>query len=138
MSLHGDLVRNPVIMAVDDDLGVLHAVERDLSSHYSGRFRILAAESGESALEALRDLKVRGDAVALLVVDQRMPAMSGMELIAKLRGQDIATPAVLIVSQPNVAISARAAKIGVPVVEKPFLGNGLVEKIRHACRPDAD
>ena len=53
-------------MAVDDEVGVLHAVRRDLSSHYSGRFRILAAESGESALEALRELKVRADPVALL------------------------------------------------------------------------
>ena len=59
MSLRGNVVRNPVIMAVDDEVGVLHAVERDLRSHYSGRFRILAALSGESALEALRELKVR-------------------------------------------------------------------------------
>ena len=69
-------------MAVDDEVGVLHAVRRDLSSHYSGRFRILAAESGESALEALRELKVRGDPVALLLVDQRMPGMSGIEFVA--------------------------------------------------------
>ncbi len=81
MSLHGDLVRNPVIMAVDDDLGVLHAVERDLSSHYSGRFRILAAGSGKGALQALRELKVRGDPVALLLVDQRMPGMTGVEFV---------------------------------------------------------
>ena len=82
MWLHGDLVRNPVIIAVDDDRGVLHAVERDLKNHYSGRFRILAAESGEGALEALRELKVRGDQVALLLVDQRMPGMSGIEFVA--------------------------------------------------------
>jgi thioredoxin reductase (NADPH) len=70
-------------MAVDDDAGVLHAVERDLSSHYSGRFRILAAESGDSALEALRELKVRGNPVALLLVDQRMPGMSGIEFVGR-------------------------------------------------------
>jgi thioredoxin reductase (NADPH) len=68
-------------MAVDDDVGVLHAVERDLSNHYSGRFRIVAAGSGESALETLRELKVRGDPVALLLVDQRMPGMSGIEFV---------------------------------------------------------
>ena len=83
MSLRGEVVRNPVIMAVDDDVGVLHAVERDLRSHYSGRFRILAAESGQSALEALRELKVRGDPVALLLVDQRMPGMSGIEFTGR-------------------------------------------------------
>ena len=83
MSLRGDVVRKPVIMAVDDEAGVLHAVERDLRSHYSGRFRILAAESGQSALEALRELKVRGDPVALLLVDQRMPGMSGIEFTGR-------------------------------------------------------
>ena len=81
MSLRRDLVRKPVVMAVDDEVGVLHAVKRDLSSHYSERFRVLAAESGESALEALRELKVRGDPVALLLVDQRMPGMTGVEFL---------------------------------------------------------
>ena len=66
MSLRRDLARKPVIMAVDDEVGVLHAVKRDLSSHYSERFRVLAAESGESALDTLRELKVRADPVALL------------------------------------------------------------------------
>jgi thioredoxin reductase (NADPH) len=74
-------VGDPVIMAVDDEVGVLHAVERDLSSHYSDRFSIIAADSGESALETLRELKVRGDPVALLLVDQRMPGISGVELV---------------------------------------------------------
>jgi thioredoxin reductase (NADPH) len=69
------------MIAVDDDVAVLHAVERDLRSHYSDQFRILAAESGESALETLRELKVRGDPVALLLVDQRMPGMSGIEFL---------------------------------------------------------
>ena len=81
MSLRRDLVRKPVIMAVDDEVGVLHAVKRDLSSHYSERFRVLAAESGESALDTLRELKVRGDPVALLLVDQRMPGMNGVEFV---------------------------------------------------------
>ena len=74
-------VRKPAIIAVDDEVGVLHAVERDLRSHYSDQYRILAADSGESALEALRELKVRGEPVALLLVDQRMPGMSGVELV---------------------------------------------------------
>ena len=79
--LHGGFVRDPVIMAVDDEAGVLYAVERDLSSRYSDRFSIMAAESGESALETLRELKVRGDPVALLLVDQRMPGMSGVKFV---------------------------------------------------------
>ena len=72
---------DPVIVAVDDEAGVLHAVERDLGSHYSDRFSIIAAESGASALGTLRELKVRGDPVALLLVDQRMPGMSGVEFV---------------------------------------------------------
>ena len=67
------------------------------------------------------------------VIDQRMPIMSGLELIAMLRDRKIATPAILIISQPNPALSARAAQAKVPIVEKPFLGNALVDRIREAC-----
>lgn len=67
------------------------------------------------------------------VIDQRMPVMSGLELIATLRDRKITTPAILIISQPNPALSARAAQAKVPIVEKPFLGNTLVDRIRDAC-----
>ena len=70
-----------------------------------------------------------------LVVDQRMPGMMGMDLIAELRGQKVLTPAILLVSTPpNSALSARALKAGIPIVEKPLLGNALVDKIREVCR----
>ena len=69
-----------------------------------------------------------------LVVDQRMPEMSGMEFITRLRERQVLTPAVLIVSHPNAALSARAAKAQVPIVEKPFLGNALLDCIREACQ----
>jgi FixJ family two-component response regulator len=62
-----------------------------------------------------------------------MPVMSGLELITTLRDRKISTPAILIISQPNPALSARAAQAKVPIVEKPFLGNSLVERIREAC-----
>jgi thioredoxin reductase (NADPH) len=68
-------------MTVDDDPEVLRAIERDLRRRYRERYRVLKADSGQSALEALRELKVRNDAVALLLVDQRMPGMSGVEFI---------------------------------------------------------
>ena len=63
-----------------------------------------------------------------------MPGMSGMDLIASLRERKVATPAILIISQPSDALSARAAKAAVPIVEKPFLSNTLVERIREACQ----
>jgi thioredoxin reductase (NADPH) len=71
----------PVLLTVDDDPEVLRAVERDLRHEYGNRFRVLRANSGESALDALRQLKLRNDPVALLLVDQRMPRMSGVEFI---------------------------------------------------------
>src|ERR1051325_9845011 len=71
----------PTIITVDDDREVLRAIERDLRRKYGEGYRVLKAESGQSALEALRELKVRNDAVALLLVDQRMPLMSGVEFM---------------------------------------------------------
>lgn len=71
----------PVILAVDDDPEVLGAVERDLKQHYRSDYRILKAASGAEALEAARQLKQRGTPVALFLVDERMPGMSGTEFL---------------------------------------------------------
>jgi thioredoxin reductase (NADPH) len=60
----------PVILAVDDDPQVLWAVERDLRRRYAREYRVLRADSGESALDTLGKLKLRGDPVALFLVDQ--------------------------------------------------------------------
>jgi len=73
----------PVILSVDDDPEVSRAVERDLKRAYAEHYRVLRAESGAAALELLRRLKERGDPVALLVADQRMPAMTGVEFLAQ-------------------------------------------------------
>jgi len=73
----------PVLLTVDDDPEVLRAVERDLRRRYAERYRVLRADSGATALEALRGLKRRGDSVALLLVDQRMPQMTGVEFLGQ-------------------------------------------------------
>src|SRR5207249_4860101 len=73
----------PVIWTVDDDPDVLRAVERDLRRHYGDRYRVISADSGLSALEATKQLKLRNEAVALFLVDQRMPQMSGVEFLEK-------------------------------------------------------
>src|SRR3712207_179387 len=73
----------PVILAVDDDPQVLRAVERDLRRKYAREYRVLRAESGESALGTLGKLKLRGDPVALFLVDQRMPRMTGVEFLER-------------------------------------------------------
>jgi thioredoxin reductase (NADPH) len=74
-------VARPVLLAVDDEPSVARAVERDLRRRYGRDYRVLRAESGESALDAVRESKLRGASVAMIVADQRMPEMSGVELL---------------------------------------------------------
>jgi thioredoxin reductase (NADPH) len=74
-------VAKPVILAVDDDREVLAAIERDLKKHYRPDYRVMAAASGAEAFDTVRQLKVRAAEVALLVVDQRMPGMSGTQFL---------------------------------------------------------
>lgn len=71
----------PIIMTVDDELHVLNAIARDLLAHYRRDYRIVKAGSGDEALEAVQEFKRRNDPVALFLVDQRMPAMSGVEFL---------------------------------------------------------
>jgi thioredoxin reductase (NADPH) len=73
----------PVIWTVDDDPDVLRAVERDLRRQYGNRYRIMAADSGASALGAIEQLKLRNEPIALFLADQRMPRMSGVEFLEK-------------------------------------------------------
>jgi thioredoxin reductase (NADPH) len=69
------------ILTVDDDPGVSRAVARDLRQRYGQQYRIVRAESGEAALEALREMRLRGDQVALMLADYRMPQMNGIEFL---------------------------------------------------------
>jgi thioredoxin reductase (NADPH) len=71
----------PSILTVDDDPGVSRSVARDLRRRYAENYRIVRAESGEQALTALREMKLRGDPVAVLLADYRMPQMSGLEFL---------------------------------------------------------
>lgn len=76
-------MRKPVLFAVDDDPEVLKAIERDLRREYGARYRVVVASSGPRALDALRTLQLRNDSVALLLVDQRMPEMTGIEFLTE-------------------------------------------------------
>ena len=76
----------PVIMTVDDDPQVLAAIERDLRVQYQNEYRIVKAGSPAEALDAARQLKQRGTPVALFLVDQRMPDMTGTEFLAEVVG----------------------------------------------------
>jgi len=75
----------PAIVTVDDDLTVLNAVERDLRQRYGAEYRILKSDSGGKALETARELKARNHPVALFLVDERMPQMSGTQFLARAK-----------------------------------------------------
>jgi thioredoxin reductase (NADPH) len=78
-------VAKPVILTLDDETVVLNAIERDLRQKYGRDYRILKADAGTLALDALKQLQARGEIVALLLVDQRMPQMSGTQFLEHAR-----------------------------------------------------
>jgi len=73
----------PVLLTVDDDREVLRAIERDLRRKYGSDYRVLRAGSGPEALEIVRELKIRNNSIALFLIDQRMPGMSGVEFLSQ-------------------------------------------------------
>lgn len=76
---------NPIILSVDDEPQVLNAIERDLRREYRRDYRIINAGSGAEALDVVKRLKQRNDPLALFLVDQRMPNMSGTEFLEEAR-----------------------------------------------------
>ncbi|HSK99646.1 MAG TPA: FAD-dependent oxidoreductase [Rubrobacteraceae bacterium] len=98
----------PVILAVDDDPQVLRAVERDLRRRYVREYRVLRADSGETALDTLNKLKLRGDPVALFLVDQRMPRMTGVEFLEKAIEQFPLAKRALLTAYSDTEAAIRA------------------------------
>ncbi len=98
----------PILLTVDDDPDVLRAIERDLRSHYGGDYRIIASDSPDGAIDLLKGLKVRNDSVALLLADQRMPHMDGVEFLqqAKQIFPDAKRTLLTAYADTNAAISA--------------------------------
>ncbi|MBV9195969.1 MAG: FAD-dependent oxidoreductase [Solirubrobacterales bacterium] len=100
--------RRPAIVAVDDEPAVLAAVSRDLRRGFGERYRIVRAGSGEEALEALRELGRRGEQVALLVADQRMPSLSGTEYLVRAREIAPAAKRVLLTAYADTEAAIQA------------------------------
>jgi thioredoxin reductase (NADPH) len=98
----------PVILAVDDDAQVLAAIRRDLRSRYRTDYRVLAANSGEAAIDLLQELKARGDALAMVISDQRMPAMLGVDVLARCREIYPVARRVLLTAYSDVKAAVRA------------------------------
>jgi thioredoxin reductase (NADPH) len=98
----------PVLVAVDDDADVLKGIERDLRRQYADRFRVLAANSGQNALELLEKLRRRNETVAMFVVDYRMPQMNGIEFLVKAIEQFPDSRRVLLTAYSDTDAAIRA------------------------------
>ena len=101
-------MNKPVLLMVDDDPQVLAAVRRDLRAKYREQYTVMSAPSGEAALTAVRELKGRGDAVAMVISDQRMPAMLGHELLARVRDVYPLAKRVLLTAYSDIAAAVNA------------------------------
>ena len=99
---------NPAILCVDDDPDVLRAVARDVRRRYGDRYRVLRAESGAAALEAVGELLQKNAPLALVLSDQRMPGLDGVGLLSDVADRSPATKRVLLTAyaDTDAAISA--------------------------------
>jgi thioredoxin reductase (NADPH) len=98
----------PVLLVVDDDPQVLAAVRRDLRAKYRDAYSVLSANSGAEALDAIKELKARGSALAMVISDQRMPGMLGVELLAQTREIYPVAKRVLLTAYSEIDAAVRA------------------------------
>ena len=117
-------VTRPIIAVVDDDAAVRNSLK--FSLEIDG-FVIRTYASAEELLASGNP-----DNFQCLVVDQDMPRMTGIELVTVLRAQGLRVPVLLISGHVTPAVTRQASVAGIPIIEKPFLGNGLIESIRAA------
>ena len=95
----------PVILAVDDDAAVLGAIEHDLRQHYRADYRVLKAGTAAEGLDAAKELAARNAPVALFLVDQRMPGMSGIELLGEVMKLHPASRRVLLTAYADTDVA---------------------------------
>jgi len=122
MASKSPALRGPIVIIVDDDAAVRASLKFALeiegfSVHAYGRADEMFGD------RSLADC-------ACFVIDEKLPGMNGMELVTALRRQHMEAPVILITSAPPKILQARAAAAGVPIVEKPLLGNTLLDRIR--------
>jgi thioredoxin reductase (NADPH) len=101
-------VNKPVLLVVDDDPQVLAAVRRDLRSRYRENYAVVSAGSGEEALSTIRELKARGDSLAMVMTDQRMPGIQGADVLAKTREIYPVAKRVLLTAYSDINAAVRA------------------------------
>ncbi len=118
-----------VILVVDDDPAVLTSLKFALELE---GFVVKAFSTAQSLL------RHRIGRHVCLVIDYRLPDTNGLDLLQRLRAKGVVAPAVLITSHPSEDVKRRAAKLEMPIVEKPFLGNSLVAAIKEQSELAAD
>jgi thioredoxin reductase (NADPH) len=101
-------MKKPYILAIDDDMSVLRAVERDLKSRFSSDYRILTTDSPQKGVALVRQLTARGDRIALYLVDQRMPLMTGTEFLQEVRALQPDARRVLLTAYADSAAAIDA------------------------------
>jgi thioredoxin reductase (NADPH) len=104
-------VNKPALLVVDDDPQVLAAVRRDLRSRYRESYTIISAVSGEQALATIRELKARGDSLALVISDQRMPGLQGNDLLAQSREVYPEARRVLLTAYSDIDAAIKAINV---------------------------
>src|SRR5579871_3183210 len=98
----------PILLAVDDDVSVLEAVVQDLRRNYGAEYRVMRAASGQAALDTLSQVKAREEPVALLLSDQRMPGMSGVEFLERSREEYPEARRVLLTAYADTEAAIQA------------------------------
>ena len=112
---------NPIIAVVEDDTAVRNSLK--FSLEIDG-FAVRTYANAEELLGSGSLSKFQ-----CLVVDQDMPRMTGLELVAALRKRGVEVPALLVSGHLTPAVTRQASAAGIAIVEKPFLGNGLIDSI---------
>jgi FixJ family two-component response regulator len=124
MTSYEPALGHPVVVVVDDDAAVRGSLKFALEIE---GFCVRTYPKGD---DLLGDLQL-GDC-ACFIIDQMLPGMTGLDVVAALRRGHIAAPVILITSHPTNILQERAARAGVPIVEKPLLGNALIDHVRYA------
>ena len=114
------------LVLIDDDPDVLSALK---FAFETDGYEVSAFSSGEAVL---KDPPRTSN--TCLVIDQRLPGLSGLDTLARLRDLGVAAPAILVTTHPSLEVRRRARLAAVDIVEKPLLGNALPQKIAEALR----
>ena len=117
------MTRKPVILAVDDEPGVAAAIMRDLRKRYGERYWVISAGGGAEALVVVKELVEKREVIALVVADQRMPGVTGIELHDRLAArspEDLAKLVLITGDTASPEVAEFVARLKQPLVQKPF------------------